>query len=99
MSNEQPDPLAGAKKALAAKLAPPQVTRRTIVMIPEGCHLMIPASMTGIVQEARFVKLTDDGGIQPLPMQNVATTTIPVADNVLAALDAAYFQQFQGAQK
>jgi hypothetical protein len=88
------DPLAAARKHLGP------VSRRTIVMVPEGCHLMIPASMTNIVQEVRFVKLTSDGGIQPLPLQNVATTTIPVADQVLDSLDTAYFQQLQqGANK
>jgi hypothetical protein len=97
--NEQPkDPLAAARKQQPIALN--KVSRRTIVMIPEGCHLMIPASMTNIVQEARFVRLTAEGGIQPLPLQNVATTTIPVADQVLEALDTAYFQQLQqGANK
>jgi hypothetical protein len=100
--SDQPkvDPLAAARKHLTSQpITANKVTRRTIIMIPDGCHLMIPASMTNIVQEARFIRLTEAGGIQPLPMQNVATTTIPVADQVLEALDTAYFQQFQGANK
>ena len=71
-----------------------QITRHTIVMIPAGCHLLLPSTDLGTIPAvARFVRISDEGTITPLPMQNVATTTIPVADSVLAQLDSAYFAQ------
>lgn len=73
---------------------PPRIatTRRTIISIPVGCHLMVPASAAGLLQEARFVRIGEDGNVRPLAMGNIQATTISVAETALDAVDQAYFQ-------
>lgn len=73
----------------------PKTTMRTVIIVPEACHLMIDAAAAGVVAGARFVRIGEDGNIKPLAIQNIQTTTIPVADSVLAATDAAYYQKLK----
>lgn len=72
-----------------------KTTTRTVVIIPEGCHLMINAAEAGCLADARFVRIAEGGSIAPLAKSNIQTTTIPVADMVLEATDQAYFTKLQ----
>lgn len=84
------NPLAAAQQRPALR-----TTTRTVIIIPEGCHLMINATEAGCLADARFVRIAEGGSINPLPKSNIQTTTIPVADLALEATDQAYFNKLQ----
>jgi hypothetical protein len=81
-----PDPLAAARPSI-------KTTQRTIILIPKEAHLMVDSRELGaLLASARFVRVGEAGDIRPLPLQNLQTTTIPVEDSVLDAIDQANFQ-------
>ena len=85
------DPLAGARKVVA-----PKMVRKTVVMVPEGYHCMLPPELAHIVGALRFVRVEEDGSVRPLPLSTVATSTIPVDETMLEELDRQYYSKFQG---
>jgi hypothetical protein len=68
-------------------------SRHTIILVPNGCHLMLPAGLntSDILNQGRFIRLDDKGGTFPLPMQAVSTSTIAVDTNILNAIDLDYY--------